>query len=216
MDIAMRMPWTVLSELISRKSPQEDEDDRPVHNLISLKIRVAESEGVNRSENQVAEISNDKVLLPTAVPVSGVEDVEPVSATSLSILAEPHADDVGKADTTQIEFGVPTEVPVATASSARFVDERVAGGDLGSIRLMQSDEDNLLPATATAPSVIEQEAVLKPVRRPIIDVPQTRARSSDGDMAELDLEIAELRRALSSKLSVQNEQLRQMLHRFPD
>lgn len=214
----MRMPWTVLSELISRKSPQDDEDDRPVHNLISLKIRVAESEGVDRSENELSEISNNEALSPTVVPVKEVEDLEPVGENALSTAAEPHTDDVGKTDSTQIEVGVATEVPVAAASSARVVDEQVEGENIGSVRLRQSDEDNLLPArdTATAPPVIEQQVVPNPVRRPIIDVPQTRARSSDNDMAELELEIAELRRALSSKLSVQNEQLRQMLHRFPN
>lgn len=212
----MRMPWTVLSELISRKSPQDDKDDRPVHNLISLKIRVAESEGDDRSENELSEISTNEALSPTVVPVKEVEDLEPVGANSMNIAAEPHTKDVGKTGSTQIEVGVPTEVPVATASSAQVADEQVDGGDIGSVRLMQSDEDNLLPAKATAPPVIEQEVVSIPVRRAIIDVPQTRARSSGDDMAELDLEIAELRRALSSKLSVQNEQLRQMLHRFPD
>ncbi|WP_312403749.1 hypothetical protein [Rhizobium sp.] len=79
------------------------------------------------------------------------------------------------------------------------------------------------PATMQELSVLSSknaEALsLKEKRKakpPIIDLPSTRVRAVDGDMAELDAEIAELRRTLSSKLSVQNEQLRQLLQRFPE
>lgn len=212
----MRMPWNFLTELVSRKLPQVNNVEKPAQNIISLKIRVAESEEGKRSQVSVAQTpSADHAAPPVMVPVIGVDDPigAGVNGASSSV---PHTEDVGMTDRSPIEADAPIDVPLAAKSSAQIMDERLDSAVSGAGGAAQSDEDDLIADRMVLSPAIAYEAPVRPGRQPIIDLPQTRAHLSNEDMAELDVEIAQLRRALSSRLSVQNEQLRQMLHRFPD
>lgn len=210
----MRMPWTVLSDLISRKSTQVDEHDKPAHNLISLKIRVAGSEDTNRSDGAQSEVSNEQVT-PTGASSTGSEEGKTIGVDQPSISAEAFSAP-GTTEHNNIEAKVPAELSVATVSSPDIVDERMDNELSGSDLVVLSDDHDQFPVEVTTPPVVDDRAEPKPLKQPIIDIPQTKARTPSDDMAELDVEIAELRRALSSKLLVQNEQLRQMLNRFPE
>jgi len=209
------MPWNFLSELVSRKSPQESNVEKPAKNIISLKIRVAESEEVERSKEPVADAgSADHAFSPITVPLSGVYDsiCAGVIGSSSSV---PRTKDVGMTDSFPIEADAPIDVPLAAKSSAQSMDERLDGTVSGAGRVAQGDEGDLVADRLVLSPAPAYEAPVRTVKQPIINLHQTRARPSYENMAELDVEIAELRQALSSRLTVQNEQLRQMLQRFP-
>lgn len=212
----MRMPWTVLSDLISRKSSQDDEADEPVHNLVSLKIRVAESESVKRSEEPIAQTSTEaETISLVAVPLAEVEEPTENDHTKPVDDEVPHALDVEKHESADVGAEVGDDV-LERASFFQSIDDNQDVQTAASGRGVEAKPVDTPYKEVVQTVILEKVLAARPVKPPILDLPNTRARTASAGMEELDDEIAELRRVLSAKLSVQNEQLRQMLRRFPE
>jgi hypothetical protein len=215
MDIAMRMPWTVLSELISRKSSQDDEAGEPVHKLVSLKIRVAESEVVTRSAEPISQTSTEaETISSIALPLAEVEEPTEDDQTRAADDVVPHTLDVEEHEGAEVEAEVRVEV-LERASFFQSVDDNQDVQAEASDRGVEAKPVDTLSKEVVQTVILEKVPAARPAKPPILDLPNTRARAASAGMEELDDEIAELRRVLSAKLSVQNEQLRQMLRRFP-
>lgn len=217
----MRMPWDFLRSRKSKNTPRENDVEKlPASSVISLKIRVADSADLPPLNPSLVDTANSVKLLteldaapePTDVPVS----------------------DDGKAEAQVVEEGLVSPKPDAKELSVAGKDEAQAltnGVTAPKSAYADFNEDRHTDKLAVAAEPVQAEEVPPPrevslqstglnqrpdVQPPIIDLPSTRRRDARGGMAKLDLEITELRRALSSKLTVQNEQLRQLLQRFPD
>ena len=213
----MRMPWNFLSGLRSRKTSEDrDVAKLPAPSVISLKIRVADSDLPAQNPTLVAspfqeKLQSESAEAPEARALASVEG-EAESLNEDIHYTKTDADELGGSENgeTQATFD---EISASNIASAEIAEEPRIDTVSETIRTIQAKEMPISEDNTVRQIAVTAKRVLRP---PIIDLPSTRSRAASGDMAELDLEIAELRRVLSAKLSVQNEQLRQLLRRFPD
>jgi hypothetical protein len=222
-DIAMRMPWNFLRSRNSRNTSQEyDVEKLPASSVINLKIRVADSADlppVSPSRIEAAdpeklrtELEAGTETFDATVSRDGIAVVDAQVLEEKIVSTKLDARHLSGADKGEVQRSS-NDVTASKSASADFADERHAdkvamGAEPVEIQVVPTPREKPLQSIA-----VRQTPDVKP---PIIDLPSTRNHDARGDMAELDSEIAELRRTLSSKLSVQNEQLRQLLQRFPD
>ena len=216
----MRMPWDFLRSRKSKNTPRENDVEKlPASSVISLKIRVADSADLpplNPSlvETTFPEHRTEQEAAPENIdaPVSDNGKAEAQVVEEEIVSKELDSRQISVPDMDEVS-ALSDDVAGLKSELANFADERHADKDAMAAEPVET-EDVPTPRVKPLQSLaVSQRPVVKP---PIIDLPSTRNRDACDDMADLDSEIAELRRALSSKLSVQNEQLRQLLQRFPD
>jgi len=197
----MRTPWRFVADLVSRKPKPDSHDESPAvaPKTIALEYRPS--------------LEEEHPDIEPAVPDRSAEaDSE---AQVEANLRDPDT------DSTDIE----TETPVvAKAPAAPARNEEPAA--LPTSR--QPDEKPPAPMPTRAAEIPVERAParqrkIKPIVEPVVSVAQTDEvapavaagpKSFADEMANLDVEVAALRRQLAKKLIEQNAQLRKMLARF--
>lgn len=211
----MRMPWNFLSGRKSKKTPLKNNVEKPpASSVISLKIRVAD--GADLPQH-----SNTMVVAPIVGPLRSELDVAPEivaaplqeketakAVNNVVVSSEVETEELNGSGTDEVQ-ATDDKVPTLNVASEEPQTEAI----LMSLGQVQTNEAPRLSDEPVQSILGSPKPVAKP---PIIDLQNTRTRSADKEMAELDEEIGELRRVLSSKLSVQNDQLRKLLRRYPE
>lgn len=197
----MRTPWRFVADLVSRKPKPDSHDESPAvaPKTIALEYRPS--------------LEEEHPDIEPAVPDRSAEaDSE---AQVEANLRDPDT------DSTDTETATPV---VAKAPAAPARNEEPAALPTS----QQPDEKPPAPTpTRAAETPVERaparQKKIKPIVEPVVSVAQTDEvapavaagpKSFADEMANLDVEVAALRRQLAKKLIEQNAQLRKMLARF--
>jgi hypothetical protein len=191
----MKTPWKFLSNLVSRKPPEDRESER-----------VSKAPDMLAVEHFPAE---DEKTIETAAVHQPDEEAGMHSATP-----EANTDDKGSADVVE-ENVDPVETPLSVSAepAARYE------ASLTSAPLTETNTDQSIGSAATAPqarkSVRSALAGTAPAPVEPGNPPEAKiAKTIHEEMLSLDEEIAELRHLLSKKLVLQNAYLKSMLDRY--
>lgn len=195
----MRTPWRFVADLVSRKPKPDGHDENPA---VAPKTIALEYKPVPEEEKP----SYDKTAVDRSADVDSEAQVE-------ASLPDP---DAGSRDTE-------TAVPVAAKSPAGQV-----GDEEPVVFLQQAEEKSSAPTLTEAAETLVKRAPARrnkiiPAVEPVVSTTQTDEvaptvaagpKSLTDEIADLDAEVAALRRQLAKKLVEQNAQLRKMLARF--
>jgi|GEM_PF-3908793 len=213
----MRTPWRFLSDLAGKRpSLLSSVDSVPDNKVLTVKVRVAETP---------LNIAPERSAFPLSVEEAGVR----VEANRVVRSHVQPGSDHRNSPESQGELA---ELPGSSADDGYDAASKAKPNE--AIEAQPSENSsNALHPNVTVDLIPEKPAAAfdqKTARsfsaaagrsrastpKPVIDLPSSRKRTTSEEMAELDVEIAELRQVLSLKLSTQNKQLRQLLRRFPD
>ncbi|WJH37956.1 hypothetical protein N7E02_00530 (plasmid) [Aliirhizobium terrae] len=209
----MRTPWRFLSDLVTRKPTAGHVDD--------LQNGAKSNEAENfPSTDELAKIEPDAVeiareqdgakadLIPSDNPASGqVVEAGIVRGDDGGDAVAPLVGAEDAADKRNREVGSANrpEIPLSGEATLNRADRaEVVGGEAPApVTKIRKTKPQAVKAEQTTISFEDQNSG-----------PASGSNTVFDEMAELDAEIAVLRKRLAEKLAVQNEQLRQMVKRF--
>ncbi|AYD05269.1 hypothetical protein [Neorhizobium sp. NCHU2750] len=200
---AMRTPWRFVADLVSRKPKTETLNEREAvaPEAIALEYHPpAEDQSREANPQPVEQDATETAQTAVQLSPEGAKAADISSVTS-----------VGDEPTERVDIAEP-----AAAADAPEDSDVTAAAEPGAAPAQMVSEESAEPApdrpAATGP-LAKQD---KPTTEPVGEAPVTPTgpKSVLDEMADLDAEVAALRRQLAKKLSEQNAQLRKMLARY--
>ncbi len=194
----MRTPWRFVADLVSRKPKPDSYEESPAVALTTIALEYKPSPEEEKP-------SHDE----TAVDRSAESEAQ--------VEASPLEPDAGSTD-------IETAAPVAADAPAGQVDDE----EPVFLSPQQAEEKSPSPTLTEAAETLVKRAParrnkINPAVEPVVSTTQidevtpavaAGPKSFADEMANLDVEVAALRRQLAKKLIEQNAQLRKMLTRF--
>lgn len=196
----MKTPWRFLSDLVSRKTPE----DRPAEQIVKTPDVIAidhhpDEEVQNPIAASVEHNADETETDPVARDVGTIEGAPAVSLLERDVI-EQSVDPVDTAS--EAATKVQKDDHVGEITHASDVTEASPGAPLAKERKAKQS-GNASPAQSAVNLAEGSKAVQASIEKTVYD-----------EMAALDQEIAELRRLLSEKLLIQNSQLKALLERY--
>ncbi len=198
----MKTPWRFLSGLVSRKAADDHaaEQVTKAPDILAVEHHPVQDEK-SVEEKVAAQPSSQLGTYPSKADTKTIEAVSAAVAASEADVVEEEAAPIDMPSSVATEF-VTSNVPSVTSSSVRQAHENERAGPAAAAPNAKNSGEQAL-----SKSEVTLAEKTGPAKAPV-------EKTAHQEMLMLDQEIAELRRLLSEKLSLQNAYLKSMLDRY--